>query len=290
MAKVVFIGNYKGGVGKTTTTINLAECFSKSGKSVLTIDLDPQSSLSEIQVDSFLRTSLKDIPDTETLNYVFDLAITEISKYPSIALDVPKSIIKSGGERYDFVPSSLFYRKEGYGLDTLSIRMKDNIEYLTILKNFINLIQEPYDIILIDCPPASNLMTQSAFLLSDYYLIPTILDTLSTNGVIHYINTINQTYKKYCVTGEDALLAQHIFGDCPRLIGIFYNMIRGQVNYNSADNDFKTEMKKLKPEPYIFPCEVNNLIDIARATEKGVTSSTKPDFSVLARQIMDRID
>lgn len=290
MAKVVFIGNYKGGVGKTTTTINLAECFSERGKSVLTIDLDPQSSLSEIQVDSFLKTSLKDIPDTETLNYVFDLAITKISKYPSIALDVPKSIVKRGGARYDFVPSSLFYRKKGCGLDALSIRMKDNIEYLAILKNFINLVQEKYDFILIDCPPASNLMTQSAFLLSDYYLIPTILDTLSTNGVIHYIEAINQTYKKYCITGEDALLAQLIFGDCPQLIGIFYNMIRRQVNYTAADNDFRTGMKEIDPEPYIFPCEVNNLIDIARAAEKGVTLSTRPDFSVLASQIMDRID
>lgn len=51
MCKIIFIGNYKGGVGKTTTTINLAQHFSKLGNKILTVDLDPQSSLSEIQVN-----------------------------------------------------------------------------------------------------------------------------------------------------------------------------------------------------------------------------------------------
>lgn len=54
MGKIVFIGNYKGGVGKTTTVVNFANYLSKEGHKVLTIDLDPQSSLSEIQVSSFL--------------------------------------------------------------------------------------------------------------------------------------------------------------------------------------------------------------------------------------------
>ena len=54
MGKVVFVCNYKGGVGKTTTVVNFANCLSKEGHKVLTIDLDPQSSLSEIQISSFL--------------------------------------------------------------------------------------------------------------------------------------------------------------------------------------------------------------------------------------------
>lgn len=53
MCKIIFIGNYKGGVSKTTTTLNLAQYFSKENYKILTIDLDPQSSLSEIQVNNF---------------------------------------------------------------------------------------------------------------------------------------------------------------------------------------------------------------------------------------------
>ena len=87
MGKIIFIGNYKGGVGKTTTVINLAQYFSENDKKVLTIDLDPQSSLSEIQVNNYSQKPLIDIPDNETLNYIFDLSIMKIKHYPSLRLD-----------------------------------------------------------------------------------------------------------------------------------------------------------------------------------------------------------
>ena len=79
MCKIIFIGNYKGGVGKTTTTINLAQHFSKLGNKILTVDLDPQSSLSEIQVNNFhSKKTLKDLPDENTLNYVYELSILKL--------------------------------------------------------------------------------------------------------------------------------------------------------------------------------------------------------------------
>ena len=65
MGKIVFIGNYKGGVGKTTTVVNFANYLSKEGHKVLTIDLDPQSSLSEIQISSFLSKTLAELEDDE---------------------------------------------------------------------------------------------------------------------------------------------------------------------------------------------------------------------------------
>ena len=149
---------------------------------------------------------LKDIPDSETLNYIFDLSIKKIEKYPSLRLNFSKSIIKRKDDFYSYIPSSLFYRKGGHGLDNLAIKMKGNIEYLLILKNYLDTIKNEFDYIIIDCPPSSNLITQSAFLLSDFYLIPTVLDEISTNGVIHYIHTVQNTYSRYCDDEVDGIL------------------------------------------------------------------------------------
>lgn len=293
MCKIIFIGNYKGGVGKTTTTINLAQYFSKENYKILTIDLDPQSSLSEIQVNNFQnKKTLKDISDKKTLNYIYELSILKLKKYPGIQLTFPETIIQKHTDNYHYLPSSLFY-KSGKGLDSLAIEMEDNIAYLAILKSFIDTIKNQYDFILIDCPPSSNLITQSAFLMSDYYLIPTILDEISTNGVIHYIHTVSDTYKKYCIKGEDAILAKHYFGNSPKLIGIFYNMIRGQVDYNTADINFKNALKVAnitKEDIYVFPYNINNYIDIARSTENGIMSKKKDDFANLSKNVLKRIN
>ena len=109
MCKIIFIGNYKGGVGKTTTTINLAQHFSKLGNKILTVDLDPQSSLSEIQVNNFhSQKTLKDLPDENTLNYVYELSILKLKKYPGLRLEFPDTIIQKHTDFYHYIPSHCF--------------------------------------------------------------------------------------------------------------------------------------------------------------------------------------
>lgn len=219
---------------------------------------------------------MKNLPIEETLNYIFDLYISKIEKYPCIEIKLGDSVIKDYKGLYDFVPSSLFYR-ENMGLDSLVLKMKNDIQYLSILKNWLDTIRVKYDIVLIDCPPSNNLITRSAFLMSDYYVIPTILDGLSTNGVIHYIKTINETYAEYCEKSEDALIAKHFFGVKPQLIGIFYNLLRGQVNYDEAKTDFENEICNSTPytRDIILNSEINNYIDIARSVQGGNVSIKK---------------
>lgn len=289
--KIIFVGNYKGGVGKTTSVLNFGEYFAKEDKHVLLLDIDPQSSLSEILVSNGGFGSLKGLQEEETLNYIFDLYISKIERYPCIDFKIGSSVIKTYKNLYDFVPSSLFYRNN-MGLDALAIRMKKDIQYLSILKNWVDTIRDKYDFIFIDCPPSNNLITQSAFLMSDYYVIPTILDGLSTNGVMHYINTINNTYEEYCgKESPDYLVAKHFFGEKPQLIGIFYNMLRAQVNYDNAKRDFESEIRNVitNSDDIILNGEINNYIDIARRTQEGNVSIQKKDFENLVKEIIKRI-
>ncbi len=303
MCKIIFIGNYKGGVGKTTTVINFANYLFEKDKKVLTIDLDPQSSLSEIQIEQLSKNSsesrektLSELAPDECLNYVFDLSITKISKYPNITLDFSKcklihniKLSPISNARYDFIPSSLFYR-DGLGLDKFAILMQDNIAYLSILKTYIDTIKENYDYILIDCPPSNNLITQSAFLLSDYYLIPTILDKISTMGVVHYIKTVEKLYRNICTENEDAILARHYFGNAPKLIGVFFNLIRGQVKYDTEKRKIENALSEYQISANVFEALVNNYVDISRDAQEGLKSIKRDDFNKLCDEILTKLE
>ena len=289
--KIIFVGNYKGGVGKTTSVMNFAENFTKFGKEVLVLDIDPQSSLSEILVSNS-GSSLSALNIEKTLNYVVDLNISRIKKYNGMQFQFDV-IQKYSKKNYDFIASSLFYR-ENLGLDELALLMDDNIEYLSILKSFMDSVlhNKNYDFVLIDCPPSNNLITKSAFLLSDYYIIPTILDGISSNGVAHYINTVRKTYEKYCEKSEDHVLAKHFFGEKPKLLGIFCTFIRKQVDYHVARTNLVEILgdKCQGEEIYFFKEEVNNFIDIARSTEVGEASKARNDYELLSQRVLERLN
>ncbi len=293
MVKKIFVGNYKGGVGKTTSVFSLATKLGEKDKKVLLIDLDPQSSLSEICMRKYGKQNLNQLKPQETLNYVFDMYIKKINNHRNIELrfEIDKLIKKCGD--VSFIPSSLFYQGNR-GLDELVLEMKNNIEYLAILKQFIDLVELKikFDYIFIDCPPSNNVITQGAFLMSDLYLIPTILDGMSTNGVIHYINTVNEIYNKYCENNEEALFNKHFFGDKPKLIGIFYTLIRGQANYNNDKTDFKNSLESIKFERniYIFKEYINNYIDIARTIKFGELSEERDEYEKLSKELIERLN
>lgn len=289
--RIIFVGNYKGGVGKTTSVINFAEYFAKQEKRVLVLDLDPQSSLSEILVSNS-GEKLSEMDYRKTLNYVFDLNISKIRKYNSLELKFDDSIVQHYEKKgYDFIASSLFYGND-LGLDELAVRMEDNIEYLSILKGFLDSVLEKreYDFVIMDCPPSNNLITRSAFLMSDYYIIPTILDGVSANGVAHYIKTVNKTYEKYCENSEEKFLIKHYFGNKPKLIGVFCTFIRGQVDYTNEIKNLKNIVNNACEEDiYFFEEEINNYIDIARSIETGEASKARNDYEELTNRVLERV-
>lgn len=328
MSKIVFFGNYKGGVGKTTSVYNIARYLSEEpyNKRILLLDLDPQSSLSDICLKYFRDTTANikdDVEDGACLNYVYDLYIRKIQKYNNLKLnfDVNKLVRRKGN--LCFILSNLYYPNKSsaahkLGLDELAMKMNDSVEYMAILKNLIDDIEQNYEIkdeadniqnaqfdyIFIDCPPANNIITKGAFLAADYFAIPTILDRVSTNGVIHYIETVAGTYKQYCKESEDAIIYKHLFGNMPKLIGIFYTFIRGQAHYSDDNRNFiqaletakkvtekkgDEEVLELLENYHIFSNYINNYVDIARSLAVGETSNARADYERLTKEFLDRL-
>ena len=284
-ARKIFIGNYKGGVGKTTSVYYLAHYLAQHFK-ILLIDLDPQCSLSEVCLKSTDKT-LMDLKDDECLNYVFDVYL-QAKKIQQIrfSLDMERLIKKctKNHQNIDFIPSNLFYSNGG--LDELAMEMtadKNEIENLFILHNFIqdHILESKYDLIIFDCPPTNNLITQSGFLLSDYYLIPTIMDKVSAKGVAHYIKIVNKIYEKYCSNKEYYHFFNLIFGDKPKLLGVFETMRKGKSLPQGEG-----ELKHLK----MYKTVIKDLNNISEAMSNGDVSTEQYKYKELAAEILYELE
>ncbi|AVK49467.1 hypothetical protein AXY43_16585 [Clostridium sp. MF28] len=283
MAKKIFFGNYKGGVGKTTSTYNLAvEMAKQNNKKVLLIDLDPQSSLSEVCMKSYGK-QLDDLESNETLNFVYDIYM-QIKSIGNINAKVDyKSIIKTTNQ-IDFIPNSLFYKNGGLDKISMDLRIDDHSENILILRDFLedNELIYKYDFIFFDCPPSNNIITQSAFLYSDYYIVPTIMDELSVKGVKHYVNVIENVYKSYCEDGKYPELFTLIFGRCPQLLGIFETMRKGNTDTTKYRN-------RIKGDFHLFQNEIKDRKDVSETMGAGVETNYM-EYIELANEILEYIE
>ncbi|MDV4151802.1 AAA family ATPase [Clostridium sp. AL.422] len=298
MAKKIFVGNYKGGVGKTTSIYQIGMHIAKTGKKVLLIDLDPQCSLSEICIGKY--NTLDDLKINECLNYIYDIWI-KTKEYPNIEFNfnndtLIKRIPIELNIYLDYIPSNIFY--SGGGLDEIAMRLKDDFEDLAVLQQFIQKqgLDNVYDYILFDCPPSNNIITQGAFLLSDYFIIPTIVQAISIRGVAHYIKTIERIYKKYCEEYKNADIARLLFGEKSKFLGIFQTLKKGSVNNNSVLNELnamldtsnvETVLKFKGKGPYLFDSIIKNYEDIARNTAEGNIVS---EYESLTNEIINLIE
>lgn len=250
--KTILWGNYKGGVGKTTSVYQVATFFAQEGKKVLLIDLDPQCSLSNICCNAN-GDNLSDYKIDNVLNYLielysryinskndFDFSLLAGKINDCISNIVEKSFIeieKFKNHLY-FIPSSISF--ENCRLNELAQRMWENIHNIFLFHLLITDIKnsEPkFDYVFIDCPPTSNILIQSAFLESDYYIIPTIIDEISANGVTDYISEIEKTRRKYTMNDAiGSILIEKVFCEKTKLIGIFETLYKNR-NGNSAKQE-----------------------------------------------------
>ncbi len=171
MGRIIAIANQKGGVGKTTTAINLSSCLAESGAKVLVADLDPQgNTTSGLGVDKY------NLDRT-----IYEMMLGEF--------EMKECVIADLFDNLDLAPSNV--NLSGAEIELIGI---DKKEY--ILKKALTPIKENYDFIIIDCPPSLNMLTVNALTAADSVLVPIQCEFYALEGLSQLIHTINLVKKR----------------------------------------------------------------------------------------------
>lgn len=166
MGRIIAIANQKGGVGKTTTSINLSAAMAASGKKILVIDTDPQGNT----------TSGFGIEKNDLENTIYELMLSECSIKECILNDVIDGV--------SIIPSNV--NLAAAEIELIGIEKKE-----FILKREVEWIKDSYDYIIIDCPPSLNLLTLNAMTTADSVLVPIQCEYYALEGLSQLIHTIN---------------------------------------------------------------------------------------------------
>lgn len=171
MGRIIAIANQKGGVGKTTTAINLSACLAERGKKTLTIDLDPQGNT----------TSGLGIDKEELEHTIYELIIGQC--------EIEDCIIKNHLDYLDILPSNV--ELSGAEIELIGV---DKKEY--ILKRLVHKIKDNYDFIIIDCPPSLSMLTVNAMTTANTVIVPIQCEYYALEGLSQLIHTINLVKKR----------------------------------------------------------------------------------------------
>ena len=172
MAKVVSFSNQKGGVGKTTSCVNLSAQIANKGKRVLLIDMDPQGNA----------TSGLGVPKAKVKKTIYDVLIGRA--------DIAEAIIKTAFKNLSVVPATI-------DLAGAELELHEIDEELDFTKISFDSIKDNYDYIFIDCPPSLGMLTVKALSVSDGIVIPMQCEFYSLEGMSQLLNTVKKIRKIY---------------------------------------------------------------------------------------------
>lgn len=254
MGRIIAIANQKGGVGKTTTAINLSACLAESGKKVLTIDTDPQGNT----------TSGLGVDKDELENTVYELMLDECT--------IKESLVKTEFENLDLIPSNV--NLAGAEIELLGINEK---EY--ILKNAVDYIKDDYDFVIIDCPPSLNMLTVNALTTANTVLVPIQCEYYALEGLSQLLHTIS-------------LVKERLNGNL-QIEGVVFTMYDARTNLslqvveNVKNNLDTTIYKTIIPRSVRLAEAPSHGLPINKYDSRSTGAES---YRMLAKEVIDRKD
>lgn len=254
MARAIAIANQKGGVGKSTTAINLSSCLAELGQRVLTIDIDPQGNT----------TSGLGIEKEELENTIYELLIGEC--------DLEDCIIENVYENLSLIPSNV--NLAGAEIELIGLEQK---EY--ILKEQIDKVREQYDYIIIDCPPALSMLTINAMTTANTVLVPIQCEYYALEGLSQLMHTIE--------------LVQERLNPELEIEGIVFTMYDARTNLslqvveNVKNNLSQTIYKTIIPRNVRLAEAPSHGLPINKYDSKSAGAES---YRLLAEEVMHRED
>lgn len=253
MVKIIAITNQKGGVGKTTTSVNLSAALAYLGKKVLLIDIDPQANA--------------------TQGIGIDRSRLEYTVYDAITQEVPLKniIVHSDVENLDVIPANI----DLAGVELELSQMKTGREQR--LKKALKDVKDGYDYVIIDCPPALGLLNTNALTAAHSVLIPVQCEYYALEGLTQLLNTI--------------LLTQNVFNEDLTIEGVLLTMLDLRTNLGiEVSQEVRKYFKEKTYETAIprnvklseAPSEGLNIFDYDKNSEGAKA------YAKLAREVVRR--
>ncbi|MBW1615514.1 MAG: AAA family ATPase [Deltaproteobacteria bacterium] len=294
--RIISVINYKGGVGKTSVTANLAGELAYRGRKILLIDLDPQASLtfSLIKPEEWKA----DFEKSGTIKNWFDsmedgnpISLNDLIYSP----EKTKKILEDRG-KLNLIPSHL-------GLINVDLELATELgganikqskrKYLKVHKRLFDglksIDKELYDIVLIDCPPNFNIVTKNAIVASDYILIPAKPDYLSTLGIDYLIRSLDElvnNFNDFAESGSGDEVERTIK---PEILGVIFTMVQFYSNRPIATiRPFIAQTKSLDIPVFASYIRENKTM-FADAPQYGVPVVLSNTISETYRQVVEEI-
>lgn len=257
MGKIVCFSNQKGGVGKTTSCVNIAAQIANKGKKVLMIDMDPQGNA----------TSGIGLSKSKIKKTIYEVIIGQC--------DIHEAVIKTKFKNLSVIPANIDLAGAELELHDLQEAGEAEIDYI---KDAIKTIAADFDYVFIDCPPSLGMLTVKALSVSDGVVIPMQCEFYSLEGMSQLFNTIKRIHQ--------------LFNPELRIVGILLTMYNGRL---TLTNQVVSELKKYY-EDKLFKVPISRTVRISEAPGYGEPicyhdpyGKGSLEYAAVAKELMLRI-
>ncbi|MCI8312552.1 MAG: AAA family ATPase [Lachnospiraceae bacterium] len=282
MGKVVSLINMKGGVGKTTLSLGLADYLSEIGKSILLIDADPQFNSTQAMLDCYKTEGYEDALESEKNFYseevlkpiktIYRLFMPQTDMRVAYSSPEAKDIIINLKQNLDILCGDL---------NLVLANKSGDYAFAKRIRNFIedNHLREHYDYIIIDCPPTLTIYTDSALMASDYYLIPNRIDRYSIVGIDSLQKAVTNLVRE-----------ERIPLKC---LGLVYTMVSTQKFSKQEKIKINFESKRVVNDIDIFSAFMSVAKNIQIGSSGTIPTkykNSREDIEAICMEFLERID